>query len=109
LFHLLGFDAVIPAVICVAPNTPVQEQSMVENPTAAAVAANLEPLLVSIASAAEILATSRSEIYQKVARGELDAVKDGVRTKITYDSVRRNAAALPKAELKLYVPRARHS
>jgi hypothetical protein len=36
-------------------------------------------------------------------------VKDGVRTKITYDSVRRNAAALPKAELKLYVPRARHS
>src|SRR6516165_5788572 len=57
-------------------------------------------------AAAESLATSRSEIYQRIARGELDAVKDGARTKITYESVKRVAAALPKADVKLYVRRA---
>jgi excisionase family DNA binding protein len=70
-----------------------------------AVAANVDPIFVSVAAAAEILATSRSEIYQKLARGELDAVKDGTRTKNTYDSVKRAAAAMPKASMKLYVPR----
>jgi excisionase family DNA binding protein len=73
----------------------------------AAVAASVEPIFVSVAAAAEILATSRSEIYQKLARGELDAVKDGVRTKISYESIKRAAAALPKANIKLYVPRVR--
>jgi excisionase family DNA binding protein len=72
---------------------------------AAAVAANVEPIFVSVAAAAEILATSRSEIYQKLARGELEAVKDGARTKITFESVKRAAAALPKASIKLYTPR----
>lgn len=60
------------------------------------------PIFVSVAAAAETLATSRSEIYQRIARGELDAVKDGARTKITFDSVKRVAAALPKARVKLY-------
>jgi excisionase family DNA binding protein len=73
---------------------------------AAVAAANVEPIFVSVADAAEILATSRSEIYQRIARGELDAVKDGARTKITYDSVKRVAAALPKANVKLYVRQA---
>jgi excisionase family DNA binding protein len=72
---------------------------------AMAVAANVDPIFVSVAAAAEILATSRSEIYQKLARGELEAVKDGARTKIVYASVKAAAAALPKAKLKLYVPR----
>jgi excisionase family DNA binding protein len=73
----------------------------------AALATNVEPIFVSVAAAAGILATSRSEIYQKIARGELDAVKDGMRTKITFESVKRVAAALPKAQIKLYVPRVR--
>jgi excisionase family DNA binding protein len=64
---------------------------------------NVEPLLVSIADAASILATSRSEIYQGLARGELDAVKDGTRTKVTFASVKRRAEALPKAQLKPYI------
>jgi excisionase family DNA binding protein len=68
----------------------------------------VDPLLISIATATEILNTSRSEIYQRLARGELEAVKDGARTKITYESAKRVAAALPKAQLKLYVPRTRH-
>jgi len=74
---------------------------------AAAVAANVEPIFVSVAAAAEILATSRSEIYQRIARNELDAVKDGTRTKITYASVKRAAESLPKARIELYVPRNR--
>jgi excisionase family DNA binding protein len=69
----------------------------------AATAATIEPIFVSIAAAAEILATSRSEIYQRIARGELQAVKDGARTKITFESVKRAAAALPKATVRLYV------
>src|SRR5262245_32583768 len=72
---------------------------------AAAVAANVEPIFVSVAATAEILATSRSEIYQRIARGELTAVKDGSRTKVTYDSVKRLAESLPKAKMKLYVRR----
>jgi hypothetical protein len=71
----------------------------------AAVAANVEPIFVSVAAAADMLATSRSEIYQRIARGDLDAVKDGARTKITYESIKRVAAALPKADVKLYVRR----
>jgi excisionase family DNA binding protein len=63
------------------------------------------PILVSVAVASEMLATSRSEIYQKLARGELDAVKDGARTKITTESIKRAAAALPKASIRLYIPR----
>src|SRR5262249_42625935 len=70
-----------------------------------AVAASVEPIFVSVSGAAEILATSRSEIYQRIARGDLDAVKDGSRTKITYHSGKRVAAALPKADVKLYVRR----
>jgi excisionase family DNA binding protein len=76
---------------------------------AVAVAANVEPIFLSVAAAAEILATSRSEIYQRIARGELDAVKDGARTKITYDSVKRVAAALPKANVRLYVRRSQRT
>jgi len=70
-----------------------------------ATAAVVDPIFVSVAATAEILATSRSEVYQKLARGELEAVKDGARTKIIYASVKRAAAALPKANVRLYVRR----
>src|SRR6516164_7981025 len=91
-----------------APNTPTfgavcvcgsSAPSFSELPMKAAI-------VLTFAAAAESLATSRSEIYQRIARGELDAVKDGARTKITYESVKRVAAALPKADVKLYVRRA---
>jgi excisionase family DNA binding protein len=65
----------------------------------------VDPIFLSVAATAEALATSRSEIYQKLARGELEAVKDGTRTKITFESVKRVAATLPKANIRLYVPR----
>ena len=68
-------------------------------------AAEIEPLFVSVITAAEILATSRSEIYQRVARGELDGVKDHSRLKITVESIKRYAASRPKAKIKLYKQR----
>jgi hypothetical protein len=73
--------------------------------TNTATAASVDPIFVSVAATADILACSRSEVYQKIGRGDLDAVKDGVRTKITFESVKRVAAALPKASIKLYTPR----
>jgi hypothetical protein len=68
-----------------------------------------EPIFLSISATAETLATSPSEIYQRLARGELTAVKDGSRTKVVYDSVKRLAASLPKARVKLYVPKNKES
>jgi excisionase family DNA binding protein len=67
--------------------------------------APLEPIFISVAAAAEILATSRSELYQRLARGELHAVKNGARTLVTYESVKAFAATRPKANLRLYIPR----
>src|SRR5262245_48168667 len=52
---------------------------------------SIEPIFLSISATAETLATSPSEIYQRLARGELTAVKDGSRTKVTYESVKRLA------------------
>jgi excisionase family DNA binding protein len=71
--------------------------------------ATVEPLLVGVAETAHILASSRSEIYQMIARGELDAVKDGARTKITFESIRQRAASRPKAQIRLYIPRTRRA
>jgi hypothetical protein len=67
-----------------------------------------EPIFLSISATAETLAMSPSEVYARIARGELDAVKDGVRTKVKFESVKRLGAALPKAVIKPYVRRARH-
>ncbi len=72
---------------------PITIHTAVATIAVAAVTASVNPIFVSVAAAAEILATSRSEIYQKIARGELDAVKDGMRTKITFESV-KNASLL---------------
>ena len=66
---------------------------------------SIEPIFLSISATAETLATSPSEIYQRLARGELTAVKDGSRTKVTYESVKRLADSLPKANVKLYARR----
>src|SRR5260370_26723617 len=43
----------------------------------------LKPFAVSVAEAARITDSGESTIWEKLAKGELDAVKDGVRTKVT--------------------------
>jgi hypothetical protein len=67
----------------------------------------LKPFAVTIADAKPLLANKcRSEIYECIARGELDAVKDGRRTLLTMESIERYMAALPRAAFKpLGLPR----
>ena len=62
-----------------------------------------KPLMVSIDDACILLGrkkTARSSIKLMLARGELDAVKDGERTLITMASIERRAASLPTAKFK---------
>jgi hypothetical protein len=68
-------------------------------------AVTLRPLAVSVAKAALILNSGESTIWEKLARGELDAIKDGTRTKITMASIERHAASWPKAQFKPLKPR----
>ena len=49
---------------------------------------NLEPLLVTIATAMRLLDNSRSTIYRKLKRGVLTSVRDGNRQKITMASIK---------------------
>lgn len=98
--------AVFAGISEIAFATPHSVDLLAATIPAAAVTV-IEPLLVSVAEAANILASSKSEIYQRIARGELDAVKDGYRTKITFASLKRCAESRPKARIKLYVPRPR--
>jgi hypothetical protein len=42
----------------------------------------------------------RSGIYQAAGRGELDLVKDGDRTLVTVESIRRYQATWPRAKIK---------
>jgi hypothetical protein len=60
----------------------------------------LRPLTVGIKAAEIITGISRSSIYEAIAHGELDAVKDGDRTLITMASIERRQAALPRAAIK---------
>ncbi len=41
-----------------------------------------------------------TEVYDRLARGEYEAVKDGNRTKITVESIKRRRESLPRAEYK---------
>jgi hypothetical protein len=54
------------------------------------------PLVVTIAEAMLLTRKGRSSIYEAITRGELEAVKDGSRTFITTESIRRRTAALPR-------------
>jgi hypothetical protein len=46
-----------------------------------------------------------SEIYDAAGRGDLDLVKDGASTLVTFASLERYAASLPKAKIKERPPR----
>jgi hypothetical protein len=73
---------------------------------------DLKPLAVSVDETARILGCGaatqrkqdaktkwrpgRSSVYQMIQRGELEAFKDGTRTKITMESIERRLASLPR-------------
>lgn len=63
-----------------------------------------QPTLVTINEARKLLANKgRSQIYDAIADGKLDAVKDGKKTLITIKSIDRYLAQLPVAKIKKYV------
>jgi hypothetical protein len=60
----------------------------------------LQPLTVSIKTAQALTGKSRSALYESIGNGQLDAVKDGKRTLITWESIQRRQNALPRAVIK---------
>ena len=56
----------------------------------------IEPLL-SIKATAEIEDTSPSVVYERIKAGIYQAVKDGARTKILAESIKRRRENLPRA------------
>jgi hypothetical protein len=60
----------------------------------------VEPLAASIPDACHISGLSRSEIYRRLATGDIRAVKSGVRTLILLDSLRAHLASLPAATFR---------
>jgi hypothetical protein len=65
----------------------------------------IEPFFLSINETAEALNTCPSQVYVMLGNGSLQAVKDGTRTKVIYESVKQRAATLPKATIKPPKPR----
>ena len=59
-----------------------------------------ERLAVSIPDATAVSGLSRSEIYRRLASGDIRAVKSGARTLILMDSLRAHVGSLPPAEFR---------
>ena len=55
------------------------------------------PITATIPNTSQISGLSRSEIYRRLAAGDLRAVKNGKRTLILVDSLRKYLASLPLA------------
>jgi hypothetical protein len=61
----------------------------------------LRPHAVSIPVARRLLGDkARSEVYEEIGLGNLDAVKDGTKTLITLESIERYMSKLPPAKIK---------
>jgi hypothetical protein len=69
----------------------------------------LRPHAVAMPLARKLLADkSRSEVYEEIGLGNLDAVKDGAKTLITLESIERYMSKLPPAKIKPIKPRTTH-
>ena len=60
----------------------------------------LEPLALPIADAQRVSGLSRSEIYRRLAAGDLRAVKSGSRTLVLMASLRTHLDSLPVATFR---------
>jgi hypothetical protein len=60
----------------------------------------IEPIAVTIPQAVRISGLSRSEIYRRLAAGDIDAIKSGTRALILVDSIKRYLASLPTAQYR---------
>jgi excisionase family DNA binding protein len=52
---------------------------------------NMEPVTISVSSAAKVLGLGRTSIYALLKNGKLDAIKVGRRTLLTTSSIKRLA------------------
>jgi hypothetical protein len=59
-----------------------------------------EPIAMPLARASLVSGLSRSELYRRLAAGDIKAVKAGKRTLIVADSLRAFLARLPPAEFR---------
>ena len=59
-----------------------------------------EPIATPIPEASHISGLSRSEIYRRLASGDIRAVKSGRRTLILIDSLKAHLAKLPAASFR---------
>jgi hypothetical protein len=66
---------------------------------------DVEPITVTIEQTERLTGESRSQIYNRLGRGEYTGVKSGRRTLIVYASVKAHIAALPRAVIKPPKPR----
>jgi len=57
----------------------------------------IEPLALPIPAACATSGLSRSEIYRRLAAGDIHAIKSGSRTLVLMDSLRAHLASLPPA------------
>ena len=60
-----------------------------------------QPIMIQISKATRISGLSRTEIYRRIARGQLEAKKAGSRTLITFASLERHLASLPPASINV--------
>jgi excisionase family DNA binding protein len=56
----------------------------------------LEPIFVSVSEAKRLLSIGHTRIYELMNAGAIEKVKDGGKTLIPYESVKRYAASLRK-------------
>jgi hypothetical protein len=61
---------------------------------------HIDPLTVPIPEAVRLSGISRSELYRRLAAGDVRAVKSGTRTLILMDSLRAHLANLPPATFR---------
>jgi excisionase family DNA binding protein len=59
-----------------------------------------QPITAPISEASRLSGLSRSEIYRRLAAGDIHAVKSGSRTLILMDSLRAHLASLPAATFR---------
>lgn len=65
--------------------------------------------LLTIREYCDAYGDRRTKTYELIASGELEAVKDGARTKITFESAERRAASLPRFKSGTALARANES
>jgi hypothetical protein len=63
-------------------------------------AGGAQPLTVTIPEATRLSGLSRSEIYRRLAAGDITARKSGCRTLIIWASLKAHIEALPPAEFR---------